>query len=103
SGDRMIAPRPFPLRFRGGASIVGVSSRRVAMSSNRSLFIDGRSVSSDRVSTVRSPWDGSEVATVALGGREEMEAATAASLRGFDAMRRLSRRQRSDILARTAQ
>jgi glyceraldehyde-3-phosphate dehydrogenase (NADP+) len=73
------------------------------MSPNRTLFIDGRSVSTGRSSTVRSPWDGSEVATVALGGPEEMEAATLAALRGFDAMRRLSRRQRSDILARTAQ
>jgi glyceraldehyde-3-phosphate dehydrogenase (NADP+) len=73
------------------------------MSSIRSLFIDGRSVTTGRTSVVRSPWDAAEVATVALGGAEEMEAATAAALRGFEAMRRLSRRQRSDILLRTAQ
>jgi len=68
------------------------------MASARPLYIDGRWVTTERVSRVVSPWDGRDVAEVALGGEREMEAATVAAVRGFAAMRRLSRRERADIL-----
>lgn len=68
------------------------------MSSVRPLYIGGRWVTTDRSSRVVSPWDGRVVAEVALGGEREMEDATRAALAGFEAMRRLSRRERADIL-----
>jgi len=68
------------------------------MASTRPLFIDGQWVTTGRVSSVRSPWDGHEVASVALGGEAEMESAIAAAERGFATTRRSTRRQRADLL-----
>jgi len=68
------------------------------MASIRPLHIDGKWVTTGRAAAVRSPWDGHEVASVALGGEAEMESAILAAGRGFEAMRRLTRRQRSDLL-----
>jgi len=72
------------------------------MASIRPLYIDGQWVTTGRASSVRSPWDGHEVASVALGGEAEMESAIVAAGRGFATMRRLSRRQRSDLLLAVA-
>jgi acyl-CoA reductase-like NAD-dependent aldehyde dehydrogenase len=68
----------------------------------RPLFIDGKWVETAQAASVRSPWDGREVARVALGGEAEMESAIVAAIRGFATMRRLSRRQRADLLLGTA-
>jgi glyceraldehyde-3-phosphate dehydrogenase (NADP+) len=68
------------------------------MAAARPIYIDGRWVTTERASRITSPWDGQVVAEVSLGGEREMEEATRAALRGFDAMRRLSRRERADIL-----
>ena len=68
------------------------------MPSVKPLFIDGRPRETGKTGTIRSPYDGHEVAQVALGSAAEMEAATGAAVRAFGAMRRLSRRQRADIL-----
>jgi len=64
----------------------------------RPLYIDGGWVTTDRASEVRSPWDGREVAKVALASGAEMERATAAACRAFEATRRQSRRERADLL-----
>jgi glyceraldehyde-3-phosphate dehydrogenase (NADP+) len=72
------------------------------MASVRSLFIDGRKVETSRHSVVTSPYDGREVAKVAMGSAAEMEAATVAAVRAFQVTRRLSRRERADILLRVA-
>jgi len=68
----------------------------------RPLFIDGRPVDTGRHAVIRSPYDGREVAEVALGSAADMEAATVAAVRAFGVTRRLSRRQRADILLRVA-
>jgi len=68
------------------------------MAGVRPLFIDGQWMETGKDMLVQSPWDGREVARVALGGEEHMERATAAAVRAFSETRRLSRRQRSDIL-----
>jgi len=68
------------------------------MANVRPLFIDGKWVETGREMPVASPWDGREVARVAFGAAEHMEAATQAAVRAFAETRRLSRRQRSDIL-----
>jgi glyceraldehyde-3-phosphate dehydrogenase (NADP+) len=70
----------------------------VPMSSVRPLYIDGRWVSTEAASEVRSPWDGRAVAKVALASSAEMERATAAACRAFQETRRLSRRERADLL-----
>jgi acyl-CoA reductase-like NAD-dependent aldehyde dehydrogenase len=67
----------------------------VPMSSVRPLYIDGRWVSTEAASEVRSPWDGRAVAKVALASSAEMERATAAACRAFQETRRLSRRERA--------
>src|SRR5262245_10146400 len=73
------------------------------MSRPKPLFIDGRPVATERHAVIKSPYDGREVAQVSLGSPADLEAATAAAVRAFDATRRLSRRQRSDILLRVAE
>ncbi|HZM69565.1 MAG TPA: aldehyde dehydrogenase family protein [Candidatus Cryosericum sp.] len=73
------------------------------MSRPTPLFIDGRPVKTERHAVIRSPYDGHEVAEVALGSPADLEAATVAAVRAFDATRRLSRRQRADILLRVAE
>lgn len=70
----------------------------VPMSSVRPLYIDGDWVSTEAASEVRSPWDGRTVARVALASSAEMERATAAACRAFQETRRLSRRERADLL-----
>ena len=66
------------------------------------LFIDGRPLETGRKTIVKSPYDGREVASVALGSAAEMEAAIQAAQRGYAAMRRLSRRERADLLLKVA-
>ncbi|PYS95926.1 MAG: aldehyde dehydrogenase [Acidobacteria bacterium] len=73
------------------------------MSLERKLFIGGAWKGTGRTSTVSSPYDGHEVARVHLGGEQEMEEATQAALRGFAAMKALSRGQRAEILRRMAE
>ena len=68
----------------------------------RGVFIGGRSVRTGRQARVLSPWDGREVAVVALGGPEEMEAAVRAARSAFEATRALSRAERAAILMRVA-
>ena len=72
------------------------------MSRLKPLFIDGRPVETERRALIRSPYDGHEVAEVALGSSAEMEAATLAAVRAFGVTRRLTRRQRADVLHRVA-
>jgi glyceraldehyde-3-phosphate dehydrogenase (NADP+) len=72
------------------------------MDAIRPLYIDGEWVGTGHATTLRSPWDGHEVARVSLAGEAEMESAIRASERGFAAMRRLSRRQRADLLLAVA-
>lgn len=73
------------------------------MAQDRKLFIDGTWRETGRASVVKSPWDGREVARVQLGGERDMEDATVAALRGFDAMRSLSRGERVQILRKIAE
>src|SRR5213596_3238956 len=73
------------------------------MSLERKLFIDGTWRTTGRTQPVLSPYDGHEVARVHLGGEQEMEDATQAALRGFAAMKALSRGQRAEILRRMAE
>jgi acyl-CoA reductase-like NAD-dependent aldehyde dehydrogenase len=68
----------------------------------RPLYIDGTWVTTERAASLRSPWDGHEVASVALGGETEMERAIRAAQRGFETMRRQTRRQRADLLLAVA-
>src|SRR6185436_13774966 len=68
------------------------------MANVRPLFIDGKWVHTGKDVPVASPWDGREVARVAFGAAEHMEAAMQAAVRAFEETRRLSRRQRADIL-----
>src|SRR5262245_57244847 len=68
------------------------------MADVRPLFIDGKWVTTGRDMPVNSTWDGREVARVAVGAAEHLEAATQAAVRAFEQSRRLSRRQRSDSL-----
>jgi acyl-CoA reductase-like NAD-dependent aldehyde dehydrogenase len=68
------------------------------MADVRPLFIDGKWVTTGRDMPVNSPWDGREVARVAVGAVEHLETATQAAVRAFEETRRLSRRQRADIL-----
>jgi acyl-CoA reductase-like NAD-dependent aldehyde dehydrogenase len=72
------------------------------MPMERRLFIDGGWRETGRTAAVASPYDGHEVARVHLGGEREMEDATGAAVRAFKEMRRLSRRQRADILRKVA-
>jgi glyceraldehyde-3-phosphate dehydrogenase (NADP+) len=73
------------------------------MSQERKLFIDGKWKDTGRTQSVRSPYDGHEVARVHLGGEPEMEEATLAAIRAFKEMRRLSRGERAGILRRAAE
>ena len=73
------------------------------MSLERQLFIDGSWRKTAKFQTVISPFDGHEVARVALAGPEDLEAATQASIRAFGEMRSWSRRQRADLLRRIAE
>jgi acyl-CoA reductase-like NAD-dependent aldehyde dehydrogenase len=64
------------------------------------LLIDGESVATGKTRTIVSPWNGSEVATVSIGGREE-------ALRAIDAAARamnegLATHERAAILDRAA-
>ena len=72
------------------------------MSRPQPLFIDGRQVETGRASSVRSPYDGHEVASVALGEAAHMEAAIQAAVRAFQVTRHLSRQERAEILHRVA-
>jgi len=73
------------------------------MSLERKLFIDGKWRVTGRAQPVVSPYDGREVARVALGGEQEMEEATQAAIRAFKEMGGLSRGERSEILRKTAE
>jgi glyceraldehyde-3-phosphate dehydrogenase (NADP+) len=73
------------------------------MALERQLFVDGAWRDTGRVAIVKSPWDGREVARVALGGEKEMEDATQAASRAFQAMKALSRGERTQILKRIAE
>lgn len=55
-----------------------------------------------RWDTIRSPWDGAPVAEVALGGAAELDAALAASVAGFEVLRRLPTHRRAAILEGTS-
>jgi acyl-CoA reductase-like NAD-dependent aldehyde dehydrogenase len=73
------------------------------MSSERKLFIDGKWRGTGRTQTILSPYDGHEVAKVHLGGEQDMEDATLAAVRAFQAMSDLTRGERADILRKTAE
>ena len=73
------------------------------MAIERQNFIAGEWRDGGRLTSVLNPYDGSEVARVALGGAAEMEAATVAAVGAFAAMRSLSRGERAGILSRVAQ
>jgi glyceraldehyde-3-phosphate dehydrogenase (NADP+) len=73
------------------------------VSPERKLFIDGAWRDTGRLASVRSPWDGHEVARVHVGGERELEDATQAAVRGFAAMKTLSRGDRAGILLRIAE
>jgi acyl-CoA reductase-like NAD-dependent aldehyde dehydrogenase len=68
------------------------------MANVRPLFINGKWVQTGKDVPIASPWDGREVARVAFAAAEHMEAAMQAAVRAFEETRRLSRRQRADIL-----
>ena len=73
------------------------------MAIERQIFIAGEWRDTGRFSTVLNPYDGTEVARVALGGPAEMEAAIVAATAAFEATRALSRGERAAILSRVAQ
>jgi glyceraldehyde-3-phosphate dehydrogenase (NADP+) len=73
------------------------------MAIERQLFIDGAWRNTGRVAVVKSPWDGREVARVPLGGDQDMEDATRAAARAFQAMKALSRGERARILKTIAE
>ncbi len=96
---------PFP-RAAGPVALVysRVRSplRGVDLGLERDLFIDGTWRSTDHRSTVINPYNGREVARVALGGKAELDAAADAAVRAFPKMRALTRRQRADLLTAVA-
>ncbi len=65
-------------------------------------LIDGKPVDTSRAVTIRSPYDGSEVAEVRFGGPEELEAAMAAASRAFETTRTLPSHRRHDLLMEIA-
>ena len=73
------------------------------MSSERKLFIDGKWRGTGRTQAILSPYDGHEVAKVHLGGEQDMEDATRAAVRAFQAMSDLTRGERAEILRRMAE
>jgi acyl-CoA reductase-like NAD-dependent aldehyde dehydrogenase len=66
------------------------------------MHIDGKPVVTNRPVKVELPYDGSEVATVFEGGREEVEMAVAAAHRAAPVMREMTLDQRASILRKVS-
>ena len=64
------------------------------------MFINGRSVVTDRRRKVELPYDGAEVATVYEAGREQVDAAVAAARAAAPVMRAMTLAERAAILRR---
>jgi acyl-CoA reductase-like NAD-dependent aldehyde dehydrogenase len=69
----------------------------------RGFFLDGKWVERGDPVDVRSPYDGTVIARVSQGGREQAEAAVAAAGKGFGTMKRLPAFERQRMLRRVAQ
>jgi glyceraldehyde-3-phosphate dehydrogenase (NADP+) len=74
----------------------GATMKRYAMR------IGGELRSSTDVETVRSPWDGADVARVDVGGARDVDDAVALAARSFAQMRDMPTHRRAAILERTA-
>lgn len=69
----------------------------------RPFVVAGRETRSAKILTVRSPYDGASVASVARAGPGDLEAALEASKAGFRATRGLAAWRRHEILVRVAE
>jgi len=63
------------------------------------LLIGGESVRSEKVLTVRNPYDGSDLTRVSLAGPEEMDRAVRCAVDAFKACRTLPTHRRAELLA----
>jgi acyl-CoA reductase-like NAD-dependent aldehyde dehydrogenase len=66
------------------------------------LFVDGQARAGSEVGTICDPQTGAPSHEVWIAGRSQVEAATAAAVRGFEETRRLARADRAEILAQAA-
>lgn len=66
------------------------------------MLLAGAWVERAKTSTIRHPFDGKEVDSVPVASVEDVTAAIDGAVRGAEAMRKLSARERAEILAKTA-
>jgi acyl-CoA reductase-like NAD-dependent aldehyde dehydrogenase len=67
------------------------------------FFLDGKWIEDGDVIDIRSPYDGSVIASIFQGQRRHAEAAIAAAVKGFGTTRRLPAFERQRVLRRIAQ